>query len=42
VVTSIVVETDHGPQALASDVAADVPEHTEALQQMIDSLQVVG
>lgn len=42
VVTSIVVDTPNGPSALASDVAADVPEHREALDEMIDSLQVVG
>jgi hypothetical protein len=41
IVTSIVVDTDDGPQALASDVAADVPEHAEALDQIIQSLKVV-
>ncbi|PWH07672.1 hypothetical protein DEO23_03350 [Brachybacterium endophyticum] len=41
IVTSIVVETDDGPQALASDVAADVPEHADALEEIIETLKVV-
>ncbi|MCL6422994.1 hypothetical protein Bequi_06255 [Brachybacterium sp. JHP9] len=41
IVTSIVVETDDGPQALASDCAADVPAHVEDLEEIIASLKVV-
>ncbi|MCG7310933.1 hypothetical protein MHY49_15690, partial [Brachybacterium sp. ACRRE] len=41
IVTAIVVDTDDGPQAVASDVAADVPEHADALDQIIKSLKVV-
>jgi hypothetical protein len=42
IVTSIVVETDDGPQALASDVAADVPEDAKAIDDIVDSLAVVS
>ena len=42
VVTAIVVDTPNGPSALASDVAADVEEHRAELDQIIESLQVVG
>lgn len=42
VVTSIVVEGPEGPSALVSDVAADQPEHVSALEEIIDSLDVVG
>lgn len=42
VVTSIVVETPDGASALASDVAADHEDHVAELQEMIDSLEVVG
>ncbi|WP_114855494.1 hypothetical protein [Brachybacterium sp. YJGR34] len=41
VVTSIVVETPNGPSALASDVAADQPEHVQDLEDIIASLAVV-
>ena len=41
VVTSIVVETPDGPSALVSDVAADVPEHAQNLEDIIASLDVV-
>ncbi|AXK44401.1 hypothetical protein [Brachybacterium saurashtrense] len=41
VVTSIVVETPNGPSALASDVAADQPDHVEGLEEIIASLDVV-
>ncbi|MFC7374122.1 hypothetical protein ACFQRD_02435 [Brachybacterium sp. GCM10030268] len=41
VVTSIVVEGPNGPSALASDVAADQPEHVEDLENIIASLDVV-
>ncbi|WP_152351654.1 hypothetical protein [Brachybacterium subflavum] len=41
IVTSIVVSTDDGPQALAADVAADIPEHADGLDQIIKSLEVV-
>jgi len=41
VVTSIVVETPEGPSALASDVAADQPEHVQNLEDIIASLDVV-
>ena len=42
VVTSIIVEGPDGPSALASDVAADKPEHTEELAEIIASLKVVA
>jgi len=42
VVTSIVVETPNGPSALASDVAADQPEHVQELEEIIASLDVVA
>ncbi|GAA1721594.1 hypothetical protein [Brachybacterium phenoliresistens] len=42
VVTSIVVEGPNGPSALASDVAADQPEHVQGLEEIIASLKVVG
>jgi hypothetical protein len=42
IITSIVVETDSGPQALVSDVAADMPEHVQDLDSIIDSLRVVA
>ena len=41
IVTSIVVETPDGPSALASDVAADQPEHVQNLDDIIASLDVV-
>jgi hypothetical protein len=41
IVTSIVVSTDDGPQALTSDVAADIPEHADGLDEIIESLEVV-
>ena len=41
VVTSIVVETPNGPSALASDVAADQPEHVQNLEDIIASLDVI-
>jgi hypothetical protein len=41
VVTAIVVETPEGPSALASDVAADQPEHVQNLEDIIASLDVV-
>ncbi|MDN5899440.1 MAG: hypothetical protein L0H74_05165 [Brachybacterium sp.] len=41
IVTSIVVETPDGPSALASDVAADQPEHVQELEDIIASLDVV-
>ena len=41
IVTSIVVETPNGPSALASDVAADQPEHVQNLEDIIASLDVV-
>lgn len=41
IVTSIVVETDDGPSGLVSDVAADVPDHAQALEDIIASLDVV-
>lgn len=41
VVTSIVVETPDGPSALVSDVAADVPDHAQNLEDIIASLDVV-
>lgn len=41
IVTSIVVEGPDGPSALASDVAADQPEHVQGLEEIIASLQVV-
>lgn len=41
VVTSIVVETDNGPMALASDVAADHEDHVAELEEIIASLEVV-
>lgn len=41
VVTSIVVEGPDGPSALASDVAADQPEHVQELEDIIASLKVV-
>ncbi|MGP5033345.1 hypothetical protein [Brachybacterium alimentarium] len=41
VVTAVVVEGPDGPSALASDVAADQPEHVQELEDIIDSLEVV-
>lgn len=41
VVTSIVVETPDGQSALASDVAADQPQHVADLEAIIASLKVV-
>lgn len=41
IVTSIVVDTPRGPSALASDVAADQPEHVQDLEDIIASLDVV-
>ncbi|MGP9538704.1 hypothetical protein ACT3SP_11880 [Brachybacterium sp. AOP43-C2-M15] len=41
VVTSIVVDTPEGPSALASDVAADQPDHAQNLEDIIASLDVV-
>lgn len=41
IVTSIVVEGPDGPSALASDVAADQPEHVAALEEIIAGLDVV-
>lgn len=41
IVTSIVVETPDGPSALASDVAADHPDHVQNLEDIIASLEVV-
>ena len=41
IVTSIVVETPEGPSALASDVAADQPDHVQDLEDIIASLDVV-
>ncbi|WP_245822546.1 hypothetical protein [Brachybacterium avium] len=41
IVTAIVVETPDGPSALASDVAADQPEHVQNLEDIIASLDVV-
>ena len=41
IVTSIVVETPDGPSALASDVAADHPDHVKNLEDIIASLEVV-
>ena len=41
IVTSIVVDTPEGPSALASDVAADQPEHAQDLEDIIASLDVV-
>lgn len=41
IVTSIVVETPNGPSALASDVAADQPEHAQNLEDIIASLDVI-
>lgn len=41
VVTSIVVEGPDGSSALVSDVAADHPEHMQALEDIIASLDVV-
>ncbi|UEJ82169.1 hypothetical protein Bra3105_15190 [Brachybacterium halotolerans subsp. kimchii] len=41
IVTSIVVSTDDGPQALAADVAADIPEHADGLDRIIRSLELV-
>lgn len=42
IVTSIVVETDDGPSALVSDVAADHEDHVQNLEDIIASLEVVG
>jgi hypothetical protein len=39
--TAIGVETPEGPSALASDVAADQPEHVQNLEDIIASLDVV-
>ena len=41
IVTSIVVEGPDGPSALASDVAADHPDHVQGLEEIIASLEVV-
>ncbi|MDN5687798.1 MAG: hypothetical protein L0G94_14165 [Brachybacterium sp.] len=41
IVTSIVVDGPDGPSALASDVAADQPEHIQDLEDIIASLDVV-
>ncbi|WP_193104896.1 hypothetical protein [Brachybacterium sp. FME24] len=41
VVTAVVVEGPNGPSALASDVAADQPEHVQELEDIIASLDVV-
>lgn len=41
VVTSIVVETPNGPSGLASDVAADNPDHAQNLEDIIASLDVI-
>lgn len=41
IVTSIVVDTPDGPSALASDVAADQPEHVQNLDDIIASLDVI-
>lgn len=41
IVTSIVVETPNGASALASDVAADQPEHVQNLEDIIASLAVI-
>lgn len=41
IVTSIVVETPDGPSGLVSDVAADVPDHAQALEDIIASLDVL-
>ncbi|HJB10403.1 MAG TPA: hypothetical protein H9786_07710 [Candidatus Brachybacterium merdavium] len=41
IVTSLVVEGPDGPSALASDVAADQPDHVAALEEIIASLDVV-
>lgn len=41
IVTSIVVEGPNGPSALASDVAADHPDHVQELEQIIASLDVI-
>lgn len=41
IVTSIVVEGPNGPSALASDVAADHPDHVQELEEIIASLNVV-
>ncbi|WP_058234871.1 hypothetical protein [Devriesea agamarum] len=40
IVTSIVVDTPHGHGVLISDVAADYPEHVQALHEAIASLRV--
>ncbi len=42
IVTSLVVETEGGPSALVSDVAADVPDHAQSLEDIIASLDVVA
>lgn len=42
IVTSIVVDGPGGPSALASDVAADHPDHAEQLDEIIKSLKVVS
>lgn len=42
VVTSIVVDTEDGPMALASDVAADHEDHVRDLDEIIASLRVVS
>lgn len=41
-VTAIVVDTPGGPSAFISDVAADHPDHVQALDDIIASLKVVG
>lgn len=41
IVTSVVVETPNGPSGLASDVAADHPDHVQDLESIIASLDVV-
>lgn len=41
IVTSIVVEGPNGPSALASDVAADHPDHVQGLEEIIASLEIV-
>ncbi len=42
IVTAIVVETPAGPSAVASDVAADQPDHVQNLEDIIASLTVVA
>ncbi|MCS6711406.1 hypothetical protein JSY14_04980 [Brachybacterium sp. EF45031] len=41
-VTAMVVDTPGGPSGLASDVAADVPQHATDLEAILGSLRVTG